>query len=191
MTKTEVETKNKIDTVTAEANAAANVSEVGSKKRKADQVDVKADAKKAKIDETKPVDENVIVLDSADQAKSKKLKKRFNVTEALLCVHSTLNNTIAAICDMNGNVLKQESAGMVFKGSKKGTPHAAYIVADRVAKWATLAGIKCVDARVKGVGTGKDTIVRTLHQRGIVVRSICDMTGVPHGGCRARKARRT
>ncbi len=182
MTKTEVETK-KIDAVAAEANAAASVSEVGSKK--------KADAVKAKTDEVKATDENAIVLDSADQAKSKKLKKRFNVTEALLCVRSTLNNTIAAICDMNGNVLKQESAGMIFKGSKKGTPHAAYIVADRVAKWATMAGIKCVDARVKGVGTGKDTIVRTLHQRGIVVRSICDMTGVPHGGCRARKARRT
>lgn len=137
------------------------------------------------------VDENAIVLDAAEQAKGKKLKRRFNVTEGVLHIKSTLNNTIATICDMSGNKMKQESAGMSFKGSKKGTPYAAYIVADKLARWAALAGIKCVDIRANGIGNGKDMVIRTVHQRGLLARSICDVTPVPHGGCRARKARRT
>ena len=136
-------------------------------------------------------DENTIVLDAAEQAKGKKLKRRFNVTEGILHIKSTLNNTIASICDMSGNKMKQESAGMSFKGSKKGTPYAAYIVADKLARWAALAGIKCVDIRAKGIGNGKDMVIRTVHQRGLLARSICDVTPVPHGGCRPRKARRT
>lgn len=141
--------------------------------------------------ENKALLDNPIVLDSAELAKGKKLRKKLNITEAIMYVQSTMNNTIVSISDMNGNVLKQESAGMSFKGNKKGTPYASYVVADKIAKWTALAGIKCVDARVKGIGNGKDMIIRTVHQRGLTVRSICEMTGVPHGGCRAKKARRT
>lgn len=133
-----------------------------------------------------------IVLDAADQAKGKKLQRRFKTTEGILYVKSTLNNTIATLTDMKGNKMKGESAGMYFKGSKKSTPYASYMVADKIAKWALMAGIKSVDIRLKSLGSlgGVTALVRTAFQKGLNVRLICDITPVPHGGCRPRKPRR-
>ena len=119
-------------------------------------------------------------------------KQRRSVPSGQLHVQATFNNTIITFSDKNGNVLAACSAGACgFRGSKKGTAYAAQIAAEKAAEIAkTTYGIGNVDAFIKGVGLGRDAAIRAMQNFDIRVDSIKDVTGVPHGGVRPRKARR-
>ncbi len=119
-------------------------------------------------------------------------KQRVAVPTGKLHVQSTFNNTIVTFTDKKGNVLSQSSAGACgFRGSKKGTAYAAQIAAEKAA---TIAkdkhNLSSVDVFVKGVGLGRDAAIRAMSGVEIKVESIKDVTGVPHGGVRPKKARR-
>ncbi len=106
-------------------------------------------------------------------------------------VHSTFNNTIVTLTDPQGNVLAWSSAGASgFKGSRKSTPYAATIAAQTAAKAAMDMGMREVDIMVKGPGPGREAAIRSLQQAGLRVRSISDVTPIPHNGCRPPKKRR-
>ncbi|MDD3775996.1 MAG: 30S ribosomal protein S11 [Actinomycetota bacterium] len=118
-------------------------------------------------------------------------KERKNIAYGIAHIQSTFNNTIVNITDQNGNTIAWGSAGgMGFKGSRKSTPYAAQITANEVAKAAQEHGISRVDVRVKGVGSGRETAVRSLQAAGIEIGNIIDVTPVPHNGCRLPKRRR-
>ncbi len=119
-------------------------------------------------------------------------KQRRSVPSGQLHIQATFNNTIVTFSDNKGNVLSASSAGACgFRGSKKGTAYAAQIAAEKAAEAAkSQYGLSKVDVFVKGVGLGRDTAVRSLQNYDITVESIRDVTGVPHGGVRPRKARR-
>lgn len=119
-------------------------------------------------------------------------KQRRSVPSGQLHIQATFNNTIVTFSDSKGNVLSASSAGACgFRGSKKGTAYAAQIAAEKAAEAAkTQYGVAKVDVFVKGVGLGRDTAIRALGGYEIAVESIKDVTGVPHGGTRPRKARR-
>jgi len=120
-----------------------------------------------------------------------KKKERKNIAYGIAHVQSTFNNTIVNITDQNGNTIAWGSAGgMGFKGSRKSTPFAAQITATEVAKAAQEHGITKVDVRVKGVGSGRETAVRSIQAAGIEIGAIADVTPVPHNGCRLPKRRR-
>lgn len=127
----------------------------------------------------------------AKSASSKK-KQRRSVPTGQLHVQATFNNTIVTFADSKGNVLAASSAGACgFRGSKKGTAYAAQIAAEKAAEAArTGYGVRAVDVFIKGVGLGREAAVRALSSFDITVNSIKDVTGVPHGGVRPRKARR-
>lgn len=123
---------------------------------------------------------------------STKKKQRRSVPAGQLHVQATFNNTIITFADTKGNVLASSSAGACgFRGSKKGTAYAAQIAAEKAGEIAkSTYSIKSVDVFVKGVGLGRDAAVRAMSNFDIAVNSIKDVTGVPHGGVRPRKARR-
>ena len=120
----------------------------------------------------------------------KKVKK--SVADGIAHVHASFNNTIITITDRLGNTLTWATAGgSGFRGSRKSTPFAAQIAADRAAQAAaTEYGLKNVDVRVKGPGPGRESAVRALHACGFKVNSIVDVTPIPHNGCRPPKKRR-
>jgi small subunit ribosomal protein S11 len=119
----------------------------------------------------------------------KKAKK--NVPEALANIQATFNNTIITITDIKGDVLCWSSAGAVgFKGSRKGTPFAAQQAAIAVGNKAKEHGVKVVDVRVKGPGSGRESAIRALQSVGLQIKSIKDVTHIPHNGCRPPKRRR-
>jgi small subunit ribosomal protein S11 len=123
--------------------------------------------------------------------KAKKRKARRNVTQGIVHVISTFNNTIVTVTDRNGDVLAWTSAGTVgFKGSRKSTPFAAQRAAEVCADRARKFGIKEVEVRVKGPGSGRESAIQALHQAGLLIRAIEDVTPLPHNGCRPRKKRR-
>ena len=119
-------------------------------------------------------------------------KQRRSVPAGQLHIQATFNNTIVTFTDKKGNKLTASSAGACgFRGSKKGTAYAAQVAAEKAAEAVkTLHGLNSVDVFVKGVGLGRDAVVRALGNFDITVDSIKDVTGVPHGGVRPRKARR-
>jgi len=119
-------------------------------------------------------------------------KQRRSVPSGQLHVQATFNNTIVTFSDKKGNVLTSSSAGASgFRGSKKGTAYAAQVAAEKAAEAAkSMYGVGSVDVFIKGVGLGRDAAVRALDNFDITVDSIKDVTGVPHGGVRPRKARR-
>ena len=124
-------------------------------------------------------------------AKSKKKKARRNVSRGIAHVQSTFNNTIVTITDPVGNVLAWSSAGVQgFKGSRKGTPFAAQTAAQVAGNAVKEHGIRSLDVRVKGPGAGRESSIRALQAAGIEIKSIKDVTPIPHNGCRAPKRRR-
>jgi small subunit ribosomal protein S11 len=124
--------------------------------------------------------------------KSSKKKVKRSVPAGQLHVQATFNNTIVTFSDKKGNVLSASSAGACgFRGSKKGTAYAAQVASEKAATIAKQSySVSSVDVFVKGVGLGRDAAVRALSNLDITVDSIKDVTGVPHGGVRPRKARR-
>ncbi len=122
--------------------------------------------------------------------KRKKAKRQVPAGQAH--IYATFNNTIVTFTDTNGGALTAASAGGCgFRGSKKGTAYAAQIATEKAGQAAKQQyGLLKVDVFVKGIGLGRDSAVRTINTLGVQVASICDVTGVPHGGVRPRKARR-
>ena len=119
-------------------------------------------------------------------------RERKNVTVGIVHIKSSFNNTIVSITDPTGNVISWASAGHVgFKGSRKSTPFAAQMAAEKAARAAMEHGLKRVEVQVKGPGSGRDTAVRSIQNTGIEVTSIKDVTPTPHNGCRQPKRRRT
>jgi len=124
--------------------------------------------------------------------KTAKKKTKRSVPAGAMHVQATFNNTIVTFSDKKGNVLAASSAGACgFRGSKKGTAYAAQVASEKAGTIAKQSyGISSVDVFVKGVGLGRDAAIRALQNLDITVDSIKDVTGVPHGGVRPRKARR-
>ncbi len=122
----------------------------------------------------------------------KKRKVKRSVPAGQVHILATFNNTIVTFTDSKGGVLSASSAGACgFRGSKKGTAYAAQVACEKAAAAAkTTYGLSKVDVFVKGVGLGREAAIRTLATVNIAVESIKDVTGVPHGGCRPRKAKR-
>jgi len=121
--------------------------------------------------------------------KKKKVKK--NVTDAVAHIHASFNNTIVLITDRQGNTLSWATAGSCgFKGSRKSTPFAAQVAAEKAATVAAEHGVKTLEVRVKGPGPGRESAVRSLNNAGFKVTNITDVTPIPHNGCRAPKRRR-
>lgn len=123
---------------------------------------------------------------------TRKRKAKRSVSTGQMHVLATFNNTIISFTDSNGGVLTASSAGACgFRGSKKGTAYAAQVATEKAGQAAKqLYGLSKVDVFVKGIGLGRDAAVRTLQNLDMQVESIKDVTGVPHGGVRPRKARR-
>jgi small subunit ribosomal protein S11 len=122
---------------------------------------------------------------------AKRRKQKRVVSEGVVHIHSTFNNTLVTITDQVGNVIAWSSAGAVgFKGSRKGTPFAAQMAADAAAKKAMDCGLRNVQVHVKGPGSGRESALRSLQSAGFSITVIRDVTPIPHNGCRAPKRRR-
>lgn len=121
----------------------------------------------------------------------KKSEKRKAPALGVAHINATFNNTIISITDPAGGVVAWSSAGVVgFKGTKKGTPFAASLAAEKAAAKAVEAGVREVNVLVKGPGSGRETAIRSLQSAGLEINSIKDVTPIPHNGCRPRKRRR-
>lgn len=121
----------------------------------------------------------------------KKKKVARQITHAQVHIHASFNNTIITLTDMNGNALAWSSAGqMGFKGPKKSTPYAASQVTENLVQKAQGFGVKEVSVFSSGIGSGRDSAIRTLNSAGVNVLSVKDVTPTPHNGCRPRKPRR-
>jgi small subunit ribosomal protein S11 len=119
----------------------------------------------------------------------KRVKK--SISEGVAHVHASFNNTIVTITDRQGNALSWATAGSCgFKGSRKSTPFAAQVAADRAGSKAQEFGVKTLDVVVNGPGPGRDSAVRSLNNAGFKILSITDVTPIPHNGCRPPKKRR-
>ena len=122
-------------------------------------------------------------------ARKRKVKK--NVPSGVAHIQSTFNNTVVTITDKEGNVISWDSAGTQgIKGSKKSTPFAAGMAAESAGKKAADMGMKTVDVFVKGLGSGREAAIRSLATAGLEIKSITDVTPIPHNGCRPPKRRR-
>ncbi|MCK6418837.1 MAG: 30S ribosomal protein S11 [Alphaproteobacteria bacterium] len=120
-----------------------------------------------------------------------KRKERKNIVSAVAHVNSTFNNTLITITDSQGNVVSWSSAGtMGFKGSRKSTPYAAQMAAEDAGRKAQEHGVREIEVLVKGPGSGRESALRGLQSVGFAIRSISDITPVPHNGCRPPKRRR-
>jgi small subunit ribosomal protein S11 len=154
--------------------------------------------KAAEADAAKPVEAAVTAPTAAEllgeDAAAKKIvkaKHAKNVVAGVANILATFNNTLVSITDMHGNIIGWSSAGRVgFKGSRKSTAYAAQQVAQDAARQAMAHGMKEVEIRVKGPGSGRESAIRALQAIGLEISAIKDVTPVPHNGCRPRKKRR-
>jgi len=152
------------------------------------------------VDAPKPADAQVIPVaptaaellgEDAGAKKIIKAKHAKNIVSGLANILATFNNTLVSITDMHGNIIGWSSAGrVVFKGSRKSTAYAAQQVAQDAARQAMSHGMKEVEIRVKGPGSGRESAIRALQAIGLEITVIKDVTPVPHNGCRPRKKRR-
>jgi small subunit ribosomal protein S11 len=124
-------------------------------------------------------------------AKVKKRKEKKTVFEGNVYIQATFNNTIVTVTDLKGNTISWSSAGSLgFKGAKKSTPFAAQTTAETATSRAVDFGLKEVNVFVKGPGMGRESAIRSLGAMGLRVKTIKDITPIPHNGCRPRKSRR-
>ena len=122
---------------------------------------------------------------------AEKKKTKRVVVDGVAHVHASFNNTIITISDRQGNALCWATAGgSGFRGSRKSTPFAAQVAAERASNTAMEHGMKSVDVLIKGPGPGRDSAVRALNSAGLRINSISDVTPIPHNGCRPPKRRR-
>jgi small subunit ribosomal protein S11 len=124
-------------------------------------------------------------------AKKAKKKARKNIVRAIVHIKATFNNTLITITDMEGNAISSSSPGCIgFKGSRKSTPFAAQRAAQRCASAAMRNGVREIEIKVKGPGSGRESAISALQQAGLRISSIEDVTPLPHNGCRPPKRRR-
>jgi small subunit ribosomal protein S11 len=185
--KSEIQPEQTIDPVVAE------LSERPGSKIAGDQVDESLVAITDEI--RKKLDKKRQERDSKGTKKGKKVKKKKvprKVTIGKAFIKATYNNTIITLTDMQGNVLSWASAGVAgFKGPKKSTPYAAQIITRlAVQKAREDFGLQEVSIFVRGVGTGRESAVRSLNSNGLIINNIKDITPIPHNGCRPKKPRR-
>jgi len=127
---------------------------------------------------------------AAKGTRTRKKVKR-DVADGIAHIHASFNNTIVMITDRQGNTLCWATAGgSGFRGSRKSTPFAAQVAAERVAEKAQEFGLKNLEVNVKGPGPGRESAVRALHAKGFRITNISDVTPIPHNGCRPPKKRR-
>lgn len=127
----------------------------------------------------------------ATKSKTRRKKQKRNIAKGVVHIQATFNNTMISITDDAGNVVAWASSGSAgFKGSRKSTPYAAQIATEKALEKAKDFGLAQVEVVVQGIGSGRESAVRALQNTGIAVSSIKDITGVPHNGCRPRKAKR-
>ncbi|MCX5686107.1 MAG: 30S ribosomal protein S11 [Candidatus Omnitrophica bacterium] len=131
-------------------------------------------------------------MEQQKKSKVKKAKKQVKaVSSGIARILATFNNTIVTITDREGNTITWASTGSSgFKGSKKSTPFAAGIAAENAARKAAERGVKEVEVYVKGPGAGRESAIRSIQAAGLTIRSIRDVTPIPHNGCRPKKRRR-
>ena len=131
-------------------------------------------------------------MEQQKKSKVKKVKKQVKVASSGIArILATFNNTIVTITDREGNTITWASTGSSgFKGSKKSTPFAAGIAAENAARKAAERGVKEVEVYVKGPGAGRESAIRSIQAAGLTIRSIRDVTPIPHNGCRPKKRRR-
>lgn len=123
--------------------------------------------------------------------KTGKKKAKKDVGFGVAYIRSTFNNTVITITDQQGNTVCWASSGTIgFKGARKGTPFAAQLAAREASEKAKDSGVRYVDVKVKGPGAGRESAIRALQARGLEIKSIRDITPIPHNGCRVRKRRR-
>jgi small subunit ribosomal protein S11 len=124
-------------------------------------------------------------------SKGGRKKEKRVVPHGVAHIQATFNNTLITIADPEGNVVSWSSAGRIgFKGSRKGTPFAAQVASQNAAQLARDSGMRTIDVQVKGPGGGRESAVRALSASGLTIKSIRDVTPIPHNGCRPRKRRR-
>jgi small subunit ribosomal protein S11 len=178
----------------AEAGAAAPAAEAKPKKEKA-----AAGAAAPAAAAAAPVEPAAVVVPTAadllgedpNAKKIVKAKHAKNISVGIANISATFNNTQVTITDMQGNLIGWSAAGRVgFKGSRKSTAYAAQMVAQDAARQAMAHGMKEVEIRVKGPGSGRESAIRALQAIGLEISAIKDVTPVPHNGCRPRKKRR-
>ena len=122
---------------------------------------------------------------------TRRRKERKNIEKGQAHIHSSFNNTIVTITDVQGKVISWASSGeMGFKGSRKSTPYASQLTAETAAKAAMEHGLKTVEVFVKGPGAGREAAIRALQTAGLEISMIKDVTPIPHNGCRPPKRRR-
>ena len=125
------------------------------------------------------------------QSRRPRKRDRKNVATGVIHIKSSFNNTIVSITDPQGNVIAWASSGVAgYKGSRKSTPFAAQLAAEKAARAAQEHGLRRAEVQAKGPGSGRDAAVRSIQHTGIEVTSITDVTPVPHNGCRPPKRRR-
>jgi small subunit ribosomal protein S11 len=130
-------------------------------------------------------------MDKGKTSKGGKKKQKTAPETGMAHIQATFNNTIITISDMSGNVISWSSAGSQgFKGSRKSTPFAAQVAAEKAVQKARDMGMRKLEVQVKGPGSGRESAIRSLQASGMEVLVIRDKTPVPHNGCRARKRRR-
>ncbi|MFH1731082.1 MAG: 30S ribosomal protein S11 [Planctomycetota bacterium] len=123
-------------------------------------------------------------------AKARKRLRRVS-SQAIATIKATFNNTVISITDLDGDVLCWASAGTIgFKGSRKSTPFAAQRTAESAAEKAQKLGVRQIEVRVKGPGSGRESAIRALQAAGLEIKAIEDVTPLPHNGCRPKKRRR-
>lgn len=154
----------------------------------------KGGAKPAEVKEAAaplPADLSLSLDSPIEKPKIVKAKGSKNVFQGIAHITASFNNTIVSITDQRGNVIGWSSAGKCgFRGSKKSTAYVAQVIAQDATRQAMSHGLKEVEVRVKGPGTGRESAVRALQAMGLEISSIKDVTPIPHNGCRLRKARR-
>lgn len=167
------------------ANEESKIAAEETKKPKTEKAAGKAEGKKQAA---APAEEKT--AEAAVTKQTRKKNKR-HVAEGIVHVHASFNNTIIAVTDKQGAVLAWATAGSSgFRGSRKSTPFAAQVAAEKVGNVMREVGMKSVQIWIKGPGPGRESAVRSLHALGFAIESITDMTPVPHNGCRPRKKRR-
>jgi small subunit ribosomal protein S11 len=128
---------------------------------------------------------------SPKYAQKKRKRKKLSVTHGIAHIQATYNNTIVTLTDVSGNVITWSSAGRVgYKGPKKSTPYVAGIIVRDALERAKEIGLRNIDVRVQGVGSGREAAIRALAAQGMTITSIKDITPIPHNGPRPRKVRR-
>jgi small subunit ribosomal protein S11 len=127
----------------------------------------------------------------AGPRKKTKSREKKNIPEGIVSIKSTFNNTLVTFADKQGNAVSWSSSGCLgFKGSRKSTPFAAQNAVETAAKKAMDQGMRKVEVNIKGPGPGRDAALRALQQVGLEVSHICDVTPIPHNGCKPPKKRR-